>query len=119
VRRFVTRQGSSGTVASPDGQLKWSRPREAARLFARGVTVGTAGPVALVVGTVLSAVNQGATIIEGSSTWVTWVRVGVNYCVPFCVASIGFLAARRVPAISRAPSSEVSDETTDGPPSEP
>lgn len=54
-----------------------------------------AGPVALVVGTILSAVNQGSTIIEGAATGVTWVRVGVNYCVPFVVASIGFLSACR------------------------
>jgi hypothetical protein len=27
----------------------------------------------------------------------TWVRIGVNYLVPFLVASYGFLSARRVP----------------------
>jgi hypothetical protein len=75
--------------------------------------------VALVVGTILSAVNQGATIVDGTATWVTWVRVGVNYCVPFCVASIGFLAARRVPTDSNALASDHRDETADGPPTEP
>ncbi len=77
-------------------QLAWSTPGECARLFARGVTVRTAGRVALVVGTVLSAVNQGSTIVDGNATWVTWLRVAVNYCVPFVVASIGFLSACRV-----------------------
>ena len=80
----------------------WTTRREGARLFAQGVTVRTAGPVALVVGTILSAVNQGSTIVEGAATWVTWVRVVVNYCVPFVVASIGFLSAcRSAPADER------------------
>jgi hypothetical protein len=78
--------------------LTWSGGRECVRLFLRGVTVRTAGRVALIVGTVLSAVNQGSTVVDGNATWVTWVRVGVNYCVPFVVASIGFLSACRAPS---------------------
>jgi len=75
--------------------LRWSTRREGARLFVHGVTVRTASPVAVVVGTILSIVNQGSTIANGAATWVTWVRVAVNYCVPFIVASIGFLSACR------------------------
>jgi hypothetical protein len=78
--------------------LTWSSGRECVHLFLQGVTVRTAGRVALVVGTILSAVNQGSTIVDGTATWVTWTRVGVNYCVPFVVASIGFLSACRAPA---------------------
>ena len=84
-------------------ELTWSTPGEGVRLFARGVTVRTAGRVALVVGTILSAVNQGSTIVDGTATWVTWVRVVVNYCVPFIVASIGYLSACWVPPIDRSP----------------
>ena len=40
-------------------------------LFCRGVTVGIAGRVALVVGTILSAVNQGSVILGGDATGVT------------------------------------------------
>jgi len=75
--------------------LIWSTRREGVRLFAHGVTVRAASPVALVVGTILSAVNQGSTIANGAATWATWARVVVNYCVPFVVASIGFLSACR------------------------
>ena len=78
--------------------LTWSTRRECVVLFLRGVTLRTAGRVALVVGSILSAVNQRSTIADGTATWLTWVRVGVNYCVPFVVASIGFLSARRAPA---------------------
>lgn len=73
----------------------WTRPLEAVGLFLRGHTARTACPTALVVGSVLSVVNQGAVILEGASTVGTWVRVGVNYLVPFLVASVGFLSARR------------------------
>lgn len=65
-------------------------------MFVRGATVRTAGPTALLVGAVLSLVNQGALIAAGHSDGGTWVRVAVNFLVPFCVASVGFLSARRV-----------------------
>jgi hypothetical protein len=79
-----------------DGRsVTWTTPMQGMRLFLHGVTVATAWRVALVVGTLLSVVNQGVTIAEGEATWGTWVRVAVNYCVPFCVASIGFLSACR------------------------
>lgn len=67
-------------------------------LLLRGVTVRTAVPVAGVVGTVLSAVNQGDVVLGGDAGAATWVRIGVNYLVPFLVAGFGFLAARRAPA---------------------
>lgn len=66
-------------------------------LFLRGATARTAGPTALTVGTILSVVNQGAVIADGHADGGTWVRVAVNYAVPFLVASLGFLSARRVP----------------------
>lgn len=66
-------------------------------LFLGGRTARTAAPVAAVVGTVLSAVNQGDVLLGGDAGPSTWVRVGVNYRVPFLVASFGFLSARRVP----------------------
>lgn len=78
--------------------VEWSTPREALGLFLRGATLRTGLRVALVVGTVLSLVNQGQTIADGAATVSTWVRVGVNYLVPFLVSSYGFLAGRRNPA---------------------
>ncbi len=73
----------------------WSHPSEALRLFLAGATLRTAWKVAAAVGTVLSAVNQGSVIIDGHATLATWVRVGVNYLVPFLVSSVGFLSACR------------------------
>lgn len=67
-------------------------------LFLRGRTVRTAAPVAGVVGTVLSVVNQGQLVLDGGGGTGTWIRIAVNYAVPFVVASIGFLSARGTPA---------------------
>ncbi|MGH2727721.1 MAG: nitrate/nitrite transporter NrtS [Actinomycetota bacterium] len=51
--------------------------------------------IALVVGTILSLINQAGVIFGGDATTVTWIRVGANYLVPFCVSSAGFLSATR------------------------
>ncbi len=79
----------------PARRPAWSTYRQALALVARGATVRVAGRVALAVGTILSAVNQGSVIAEGHSSWVTWLRVAVNYATPFVVASLGYLAGCR------------------------
>lgn len=73
----------------------WSTPIEACRLILRGVTFRTCVRVAIVVGTILTAVNQGSVIVGGDASAVTWLRVSVNYLVPFVVSSIGYLAPFR------------------------
>ncbi|WP_055469127.1 nitrate/nitrite transporter NrtS [Streptomyces ardesiacus] len=84
--------------------MAWSRPGQALALLQRGHTVRTAAPVALLVGTVLSAVNQSDVILSGHAGAGTWIRVAVNFLVPFTVASWGYLSARRVPRIPDGPS---------------
>jgi hypothetical protein len=44
---------------------------------------------------VLSLVNQGALIWDDQAGVGTWLRIAVNYLVPFLVASFGWLSARR------------------------
>ncbi|MFN0090040.1 MAG: nitrate/nitrite transporter NrtS [Acidimicrobiales bacterium] len=73
----------------------WSTVADAAKLILRGVTFHTASRVALVVGTLLSLVNQGSVIAAGNANAVTGARVAVNYLVPFTVASIGYLSPFR------------------------
>ena len=73
----------------------WSTVPDAVKLILRGVTFPTASRVALVVGTLLSLVNQGSVIINRNATLVTAVRVAINYVVPFTVASIGYLSPFR------------------------
>jgi hypothetical protein len=73
----------------------WTRRAEAVGLVLRGQTLRTAGPIAVVVGTVVSLVNQGDVLLTGHAHPVTWLRIVVNYVVPFIVASSAYLAACR------------------------
>lgn len=73
----------------------WTNRAEAIGLVLRGRTVRTAGPIALVVGTIVSLVNQGDVILTGHAGGITWLRVAVNYLVPFIVASAAYLSACR------------------------
>ena len=49
--------------------------------------------VALVIGTLLNAINQGPEILTGQ--WPVWWKLLLTYAVPFCVASYGSYAAFR------------------------
>jgi len=81
-------------VSAPT-QVSWSTYGEAARLWFARPTLRKTIKIALVVGTLLSLINQGSVIFGGHASAVTWVRVGFNYWVPFCVSSLGYLSATR------------------------
>jgi hypothetical protein len=51
--------------------------------------------IALVVGVILTLINQGDVIIGGDASALTWVKVGLNFCVPFVVSNLGLLAGKR------------------------
>ena len=48
--------------------------------------------IALVVGLFLNLVNQAGVIAGGEATAGTWVRVALNFCVPFVVSNCGLVA---------------------------
>ena len=73
----------------------WSTAGEGFRLWFAPATLRKTMMIAAIVGTLLSLINQGSVIFGGDATAATWVRVGLNYVVPFCVSSIGFLSATR------------------------
>lgn len=73
----------------------WSSYPDAARLVLRGVTARTAVPTALVVGSALTLVNQSGRLTAGNFDLVTATRIAVNFLIPFCVASVGFLGPLR------------------------
>lgn len=54
-------------------------------------------PTALVVGTLLSAINQGSVILGGSATGATWIRVAFNVLIPFTVSNVGYCSAVLTP----------------------
>jgi len=49
--------------------------------------------VALVIGTLLNAINQGPEVLTGH--WPVWWKLVLTYFVPFAVASYGSYAAFR------------------------
>jgi hypothetical protein len=49
--------------------------------------------VALIVGTVLNAINQWDALIGDAP--IQWTKLLLTYCVPFCVATYGSFAAFR------------------------
>jgi hypothetical protein len=50
--------------------------------------------IALVVGVVLTLINQADVIISGDATAVTGVKIALNFCVPFVVSNLGLLAGK-------------------------
>jgi len=47
------------------------------------------------VGTILFCINQLNFVLEGKANAVLWIKVGVTYLVPFCVANAGILVATK------------------------
>ena len=68
-------------------------PREALRRTFAWKSVRRSLAVALIIGTVLNAINQGAELLGGASP-VLW-KLLLTYFVPFAVASYGSYAAFR------------------------
>jgi hypothetical protein len=86
-------------MTTPEGAFaippSWSTRREAVALWFARATLRKTLKIAAIVGTLLCLINQGSVILGGEVTAATWLRVGMNYIVPFCVSSIGFLSATR------------------------
>lgn len=84
----------------------WTRPRDAVAQLLRGATVRTCSPVAVVVGMVLSVVNQGDVVLAGMADERIGVKVAANLLIPFLTSSTGALLAvrRRQPAVVGTPS---------------
>ncbi len=56
-------------------------------------TPASALKTALVVGTILVAINHGDVILAGAAP-VAW-KIALTYCVPYCVATWGAIGAKR------------------------
>ena len=74
----------------------WRTAGEAVRLACRPSTLRRTIFIAVVVGTLLSVVNQADVVAGGDADTTTWMRIAVNYLVPFCVSTAGFLSACRL-----------------------
>jgi hypothetical protein len=69
------------------------RVRTRARWAVSRDVIGVAVPTALVVGTVLNAINHGRTIFNNPHE-VAWAAVALNYVVPYCVSTWSATAVR-------------------------
>lgn len=68
--------------------------RRAIALCLEPASLRRTGAVALVVGTVLTSVNQLDALLAGAATWLTGMKIALNFLVPFVVSNLGLLAAR-------------------------
>jgi hypothetical protein len=69
--------------------------REALRICGQREHLRRTIRIALVVGTILTIINQADVILKGDAVTLTWVKAGLNYCVPFIVSNLGLLAGKR------------------------
>lgn len=53
----------------------------------------TAARIALIVGTLLNAINQGSQILHG--TRVDWPRLALNFVVPYVVSTVSAVQMKR------------------------
>jgi len=73
----------------------WVESRQAFRQLSRGATLRTCAPVALVVGSLLSAVNEGDVLASGMVNKRVVVKLAANLLIPFLTSSTGALLAVR------------------------
>lgn len=73
----------------------WRSCREAIEVVRRPGNFRRTVATALIVGTILFAINQLNVIVAGHATTFVWLKVGLNYLVPFAVSNIGILIATR------------------------
>jgi len=87
---------SSDRAPADDPAAGWgARVGDACAFCARPRNLRRTVRIALVVGVVLTVINQGGVISGGDATTLTWVRCALNFVVPFLVSNAGLLSGRR------------------------
>ncbi len=82
------------------------RVRNACAYCARRENLRRTVCIALVVGVVLTVINQGGVIAGGDATPLTWVRCVLNFVVPFLVSNAGLLSAGANAGLRRCAASQ-------------
>jgi hypothetical protein len=88
-----TRERGAASADAPGRPQPWSTWRQAARTVAWRPHMLRTTFTAVVVGTILFAINQLDVVLAGHATTGVWVKTGVTYLVPFAVSNIGILIA--------------------------
>lgn len=87
----VPRVGTHGRQAVAEGCLLCLQPSTLRRTI----------PIALVVGSLLTLINEGDLLLAGDVSARTAVKIVLNFCVPFVVSSLGFATGSRARAEPR------------------
>lgn len=82
-------------MSAPSTLETWSTAGEALRFCAQRHLLRRTLMVAVVVGILLSVINQGSVVADGEATAATWLRVVANFVIPFLVSNVGALSAAR------------------------
>ena len=88
----------ASTPSAPPGPPTPSRRaviRDAFAFCAQRRNLSRTIRIAVVVGVILTLINQGSVILDGHATAAAWVRCVLNFVVPFLVSNAGLLAGRR------------------------
>lgn len=48
--------------------------------------------VALIIGTIINAINQGDVLVIGGD--LNWIKIGLSYILPYCVATYGAVSVQ-------------------------
>ena len=75
----------------PDGERRCVRCVWRHRAIVRRALV-----TALIVGTILTIINQGNHLLAGEISWPLLLRIGLTYLVPYCVSTSGAIGLSRV-----------------------
>jgi hypothetical protein len=84
-------------VVRPVVAPTWTTWREALGVCLHRPHLRSTARIAVVIGTILFAINQLDVILAGKATLAVWLKAGLTYLVPFCVSNWGILVATRRP----------------------
>lgn len=87
--------GSCGQPISAGFQLRGGDIRCWRHVIAHPAVWRRSVITALIVGTILTAINQGNLILQHGFTHEILLKMALTYCVPFCVSTSGGLGAAR------------------------
>ncbi|MGH9130769.1 MAG: nitrate/nitrite transporter NrtS [Acidimicrobiales bacterium] len=89
------RSGFLAVIMQAQDRWTWRGWRQAFHVLSHPVHLRRTSATAVVVGTVLFAINQLNVVVAGQATTVVWLKTGLTYMVPFAVSNIGILIATR------------------------
>ena len=75
----------------PDGERRCIRCVWRHRLIVRRALI-----TALIVGTVLTIINQGDRLLAGEYSAPMFIKIALTYCVPYCVSTSGAIGMSRI-----------------------